>query len=84
MISNAFPIPQEADTLIKENYKAPKTDLEKQLANLWAEFLQIEKVSIDANFFEIGGNSIKAFQLLTLINAELHTDLKIISFFQYP
>lgn len=79
-----LPKPEKAKQSTKPRYRTPATDTEKKLAAIWEAFLQMEKISIDDNFFEIGGNSMKAFQLLTRINSEMDTDLKIISFFQYP
>ncbi len=80
---NALPLPN--DTLAQaKKYIAPRNDTEGKLSVLWSDFLKMEKLSIDDNFFEIGGNSMKAFQLLSLINSSLNTDLKVLSFFQYP
>lgn len=80
---NALPRPN--DTLAQaKKYIAPRNDTEEQLSVLWSDFLKMEQLSIDDNFFEIGGNSMKAFQLLSLINSSLNTDIKILSFFQYP
>ncbi|SEM78112.1 natural product biosynthesis luciferase-like monooxygenase domain-containing protein [Chitinophaga rupis] len=63
---------------------APRNELEAKLAGIWREFLKLDQLSIDDNFFEIGGNSLKAFQLLVIINTALNATLKIIVFFQYP
>jgi amino acid adenylation domain-containing protein len=38
-------------------YEAPRSEREKQLAELWKEVLQVEKVGIHDNFFDLGGNS---------------------------
>ncbi len=59
---NALPEPQvEID---EATYQAPKTDLEKQLANIWQQVLKIEKVSATDSFFDIGGDSIKSIQVI--------------------
>ena len=79
-----LPHPDSGLTHTSRKYLAPSTPLEQDLARIWEEALHLEKVSIDDNFFEIGGNSMKAFQLLAVINKELNLDLTIISFFQYP
>ena len=63
---------------------APRNELEAKLVGIWREFLKLDQLSIDDNFFEIGGNSLKAFQLLVIINTALDATLKIIVFFQYP
>lgn len=68
----------------EKKHAAPRNKLESKLAQLWKDFLKLEELSIDDNFFEIGGNSMKAFQLLSVLNTSLDLELKIISFFQYP
>ncbi len=78
-------LPRPNDTVKQaKKYIAPRNETEEQLSILWGDFLKAEQLSIDDNFFEIGGNSMKAFQLLSLINTSLNTDIKILSFFQYP
>jgi bacitracin synthase 3 len=51
----------------EENYAPPTTDTEQLLAEIWQEVLGIPKISIDDNFFDIGGDSIKTI----LISARL-------------
>ncbi len=50
-------------------YAAPETEVETHLAEVWAEILGIEKVSVDANFFQVGGDSIKAIQVAARLMA---------------
>ncbi|MEM7187583.1 MAG: MupA/Atu3671 family FMN-dependent luciferase-like monooxygenase, partial [Bacteroidota bacterium] len=74
----------EATKAAERKHVAPRNKMERQLAKIWSDFLQLETLSIDDNFFEIGGNSMKAFQLLSVLNSTLHLELKIIAFFQFP
>ena len=46
---------------------APRTDLERSIAELWQEMLGVESVSVTDNFFELGGQSLQAAQLATRI-----------------
>ncbi|MFQ6601911.1 amino acid adenylation domain-containing protein [Flavobacterium sp. C3NV] len=78
-----LPLPNGGITKAK-NYAAPKSEMEKKLSVLWSDYLKLEQISVEDNFFEIGGNSMKAFQLLSIVNAALNVELEIISFFQYP
>ncbi|MEA5517932.1 non-ribosomal peptide synthetase [Limnoraphis robusta] len=43
----------------------PETEIEMKLAEIWSEILQIERVGIHDNFFEIGGDSILAIQIIS-------------------
>ncbi|MCP4151046.1 MAG: hypothetical protein GY757_25100, partial [bacterium] len=58
-------------------YIAPRDELEEKLAHIWSEILNIEKtqISINNNFFEMGGHSLKATILMSRIYKEL--DVKI-------
>ncbi|MFO6277928.1 phosphopantetheine-binding protein, partial [Pseudomonas aeruginosa] len=46
-------------------YAAPETDLEQQLATIWAEVLKLERVGLTDNFFELGGDSIISLQVVS-------------------
>jgi acyl carrier protein len=57
---------------IMTSYIAPRTPVEKQLAGIWSDVLGYEKdvISIESNFFEIGGHSLKAYTLTSRIHKE--------------
>lgn len=42
---------------------APKTELENKILNIWRTILSIEEISINDNFFDIGGDSLSALRL---------------------
>lgn len=46
---------------------APRTPLERELAELWAALLNVPAVGVDDNFFELGGHSLLAVQLLSRV-----------------
>jgi thioesterase domain-containing protein/acyl carrier protein len=48
-------------------YLAPRTELEQQLALLWKKFLRLDRVSIQDNYFELGGDSSTAALLFAQI-----------------
>jgi amino acid adenylation domain-containing protein len=48
-------------------YIAPRTDVEKLVADIWSEFLEIKNIGIYDNFFELGGHSLIAVQVMTRI-----------------
>ena len=65
----ALPAPAEAlDT--REAYVAPRTDIEARLCSIWASLLGLEKVGVNENFFEIGGDSILSIQMLARASRE--------------
>ena len=49
-------------------HAAPRTPQEEVLARIWAEVLGLERVGIDQNFFELGGDSILSIQVIARAN----------------
>lgn len=48
-------------------YQAPGNELETKLAQIWAEVLVIEPVGVRDNFFDLGGHSLAASQIVSRI-----------------
>jgi len=62
----------------------PASELERKLADLWAENLGLDRIGVHDNYFENGGHSLLAVQLFTAIENVLHTRLPLGSLFQAP
>ena len=56
---------------------APRTELEQQLAALWAELLGLPSVGIYDNFFDLGGHSLLAVQLLSRVRDAYQVELPL-------
>src|SRR3984885_4915904 len=65
-------------------YIAPRTNVEKMLADIWSEFLGIKKVGIYDNFFELGGHSLIAVKVMTKIERLTGKRLPLASLFEKP
>ncbi|WP_375497265.1 amino acid adenylation domain-containing protein [uncultured Nostoc sp.] len=77
----ALPTPDTARPEDKE-LVAPQTTLEKQLAVIWTEVLGLKNISINDNFFGLGGDSILSLQVISKANQTgLHLTPK--QMFQY-
>ncbi|MFC4590809.1 type I polyketide synthase [Sphaerisporangium corydalis] len=63
---------------------APRNELESTLAGLWCEVLGAKRVSVEDEFFELGGNSLVAVQLIALLRKKLGVRLPMRSLFQVP
>jgi len=57
---------------------------EEALAKIWAEILRLPHVEPNANFFDLGGDSLKAMEVITRVSEVLQVDLPLISFFEDP
>src|SRR5262245_42779623 len=63
---------------------APRTSIEKELAGIWTSILQIEEVSIDDDFFALGGDSLLAVHVLSRIRDVMHLEVQVARFFEAP
>ena len=50
------------------SYKEAKNELQQHLVDIWCQVLKRSSVGIDENLFEIGGDSLKAIQLISRMN----------------
>ncbi|WP_435813277.1 amino acid adenylation domain-containing protein [Streptomyces virginiae] len=59
------------------DYRAPRNPLETTLAKLFAEALELERVGIDDDFFDMGGHSLRLTKLISRIRAVLGAKVPI-------
>src|SRR5262249_1400214 len=55
----------------------PRTELERRLAEIWAEALRVSPVGIHDDFFDLGGHSLLAVQLMSRVRQEFGVDLSL-------
>ncbi len=61
----ALPRPEQGDGRERPPFTAPRSPLEERLAAILSEVLGVERVGVYDNFLELGGDSVKAIQVLT-------------------
>jgi amino acid adenylation domain-containing protein len=76
----------EPGNLVDDEYKPPRNKVEKRLAGIWSNLLGIEagRISIDANFFDIGGHSLKATLMLSAIHQAFNVKVLLTDIFRAP
>jgi amino acid adenylation domain-containing protein len=79
----ALPAP-DSRAYALDAYEAPAGPVEEKLARIWAGVLGLDQISRKANFFDIGGYSLLAVRMLTLIEAEFGHSLNLTSIFTAP
>lgn len=61
---HALPAPETIEVNSTENFEAPQTALEQQIATVWKAVLNINPIGRNDNFFDIGGDSILSIQII--------------------
>jgi thioesterase domain-containing protein/acyl carrier protein len=64
--------------------RAPRDAIERDLSAIWKEMLGVQQVSIDDDFFELGGQSLIAMRLFNRIRKEHGVELPLSVLFQAP
>lgn len=68
----------------KKVVNKPLTELEKRLIAIWCEVLSVEEISIDDNFFALGGHSLMIVKLFTRIHQAFEVELPLQTLFDGP
>jgi tyrocidine synthetase III len=68
----------------KTNYEAPQNEKEKLLCSIWETVLSYKPAGRNDNFFEKGGHSLKATQLLLAVQKQFGCRLEIADVFAHP
>ena len=79
-----LPAPDEHNTLHDDLFTAPRTLIEVQLAEIVASLLKVERVSVEDNFFMLGGHSLLGTQLIVNIATTFGVDLALRALFDAP
>ncbi len=62
----------------------PQSEVEKAIAEIWASTLNRDDIGIEEDFFELGGNSDLAMQILTQLKERFHMEITLNAFFEKP
>ncbi|WP_439653511.1 amino acid adenylation domain-containing protein [Pseudomonas rhodesiae] len=77
-------LPKADASLMAREYLAPQSELEQQVAAIWAEVLHVQRVGLHDNFFELGGHSLLATQVVVRLRERLHAEFDVKSIFTAP
>ncbi len=74
-----FPRPQ-----LRTEYAAPRTDLERTIAEVWQAYLGIDQVGVHDPFFDLGGNSLVGMAMVLAVEKELDSTIAPAVLFEHP
>jgi amino acid adenylation domain-containing protein/non-ribosomal peptide synthase protein (TIGR01720 family) len=81
---NALPDPEENKMSTGVEFIAARNVLEERLVEIWKEILGAEVIGVNDNFFDLGGQSIKAIKVVMKVQKEFKVSLNLQELFQNP
>ena len=79
-IVNASPL--HSRPKLQSAYVAPVSELEKVIANIWQRSLGIDSVGLEDSFFDLGGDSLIAIQVIADLKRELNQEIPVVSLYE--
>ncbi|NJN10674.1 MAG: SDR family oxidoreductase [Richelia sp. RM1_1_1] len=70
--------------ILNSDFVEPSNAVEHHIANLWQDLLGIEKVGIDDKFFDLGGHSLIATQIVSQLRQYFHVEISLSHVFRAP
>jgi acyl carrier protein len=80
----ALPAPELGSAEGEEGYVAPRDPVEEAIAAIWTSVLGIEHVGVHDSFFEVGGHSLAATQVVSRVREALRVELPLRRLFETP
>ncbi|PYY78120.1 non-ribosomal peptide synthetase [Pseudomonas sp. TKO26] len=77
-------LPKADASLLQQAYIAPQSELEQQVAAIWAQVLEVEQVGMNDNFFELGGHSLLVTAMVSRVQLKLGRQVSVHMAFEFP
>ncbi|HYC28610.1 MAG TPA: amino acid adenylation domain-containing protein, partial [Chitinophagaceae bacterium] len=78
-----LPNPESNSLETGTQYVAPRNELEAGMVNIWQELLGKDKIGIEDNFFEVGGDSIKILRLMSELKKTLGVKVSFADIYEH-
>jgi aspartate racemase len=79
-----LPEPNRSNSGLPDALATPGTLMEELIAGIWAAVLNLDKFGIHDNFFDLGGHSLKATQVVSRLRETFRIDLALRVLFEAP
>ena len=80
---NALPSPENLHPVNEETFVAPQTEVEKTIAAILREVIQVDQISLHHNFFDLGGNSVHMVQIYNRIRQAFGKEFPLVKIFEH-
>lgn len=82
--TTALPEPVRSRPELDTPYQAPADPLERELAGLWSQILEVDGVGVRDSFFELGGDSLCAMRLAQALEDRLGSPVSLADLYREP
>jgi amino acid adenylation domain-containing protein len=79
----ALPPPDHSRPQLVAEYVPPRNEVERTISDIWKDVLEVEQVGIHDNFFDLGGDSFRAYEVHSKLRKQLHDEISMVDMFQY-
>ena len=80
---SALPLPDSLRPELSDSFVAPRSEIERTIAAIWQSALNVPRVGVHDNFFDLGGHSLLLAQVHSKLR-ESYPDVSLIDLFKYP
>jgi acyl carrier protein len=80
----ALPLPDRTRPDLDSTFVAPRTETESLIANTWSQILGVEQVGVYDNFFDLGGHSLMAIQILSRLRNIVNVEIPLRAMYETP
>jgi hypothetical protein len=82
--SKALPIPDRSEEEAGAGRQSPRTATQEVLEGIWCQVLKRERVGVEEDFFEAGGHSLTAMQVISRVREVFQVELSVRKIFESP
>ncbi|HEX5709699.1 MAG TPA: amino acid adenylation domain-containing protein, partial [Pyrinomonadaceae bacterium] len=80
----ALPAPDRSRPAVEEPFVPTQNEVEETVARIWREVLGIERIGINDAFFDLGGNSLQAMQIVARVRDTFEAEIPLRRLFEAP
>ena len=70
-------LPDSSQFWSTKEYIAPRTETEMAIAEIWQQVLKLDKIGVDEHFFDVGGHSLLAVQIVTRVKEQYDVEFSM-------
>jgi amino acid adenylation domain-containing protein len=65
-------------------FTAPETEIEKKIAGIWMEVLELTQIDVNQKFFDVGGNSLLLLKVQSKLKQVMMSNISVVDLFKWP